>query len=153
MARKWARRGEGVCHLPLAGPLCYPETRATQARHPREVLMATVTPKPRAAETISPQALREAIRFHERYSVGKSGREVNHAESLTALGLAVRDQLVERMHATEDRYRAADAKRVYYLSMEFLIGRSLRNNLINLGIYETCRDILKEINVDVRVIE
>ena len=45
----------------------------------------------------------------------------------------------EQMLETEKRYRAADAKRLYYLSMEFLMGRSLGNNLCNLGFQNFCR--------------
>ena len=47
-------------------------------------------------------------------------------ELFRAVALAVRDQLVDRMLATEERYRQAQAKRLYYLSIEFLMGRSLR---------------------------
>jgi len=105
-------------------------------------------PKP-----ISPAALRDAILFHARYSVGKSAGDLTNAEYFTAVALAVRDQLVDRLLATEERYQQADAKRIYYLSMEFLMGRSLKNNLINLGIYETCRDTLRELGVDVLALE
>ncbi len=115
--------------------------------------MATATESKRQAPVISPAALRDAIHFHAQYSVGKPLAELSHTDCFTAVSLAVRDQLVERMLATEERYRAADAKRVYYLSMEFLIGRSLRHNLINLGIYDICRDALAELKVDIRELE
>ncbi|NJM35176.1 MAG: glycogen/starch/alpha-glucan phosphorylase, partial [Rhodomicrobium sp.] len=62
----------------------------------------------------------------------------------SAVVLAVRDALVDRMLDTEARYRKADSKRLYYLSMEFLIGRSLDNNLANLGIFDLCRQVLQD---------
>jgi glucan phosphorylase len=61
--------------------------------------------------------------------------ESNGRDKFRALALAVRDRLVERLLATEGKYQRQDSKRVYYLSIEFLIGRSLANNLHNLGIY------------------
>jgi starch phosphorylase len=101
----------------------------------------------------SPAALRDAILYHARYSVGKPGKELSHADYFTAVALAVRDQLVDRLIETEERYQAAGAKRLYYLSMEFLMGRALRNNLINLAIWETCRDSLRELGVDIKTLE
>ncbi len=56
--------------------------------------------------------------------------------------LAVRDMLVERMVATRTRFERNGAKKLYYLSLEYLIGRSLESNLFNLGIIEACREIL-----------
>jgi starch phosphorylase len=56
--------------------------------------------------------------------------------------------MLERMLETEDRYLQADAKQLYYLSMEFLIGRSLGNNLINLGLFESCQEALTNLGVD-----
>jgi starch phosphorylase len=85
----------------------------------------------------------EAVQHRLKYSVGKTRENCSQRELFLAVGLAVRDRLVDRMLETEERYRKADAKRLYYLSMEFLIGRSLDNNLINLGLFEICREALE----------
>jgi starch phosphorylase len=52
------------------------------------------------------------------------------------------------MLETEDRYQQTDPKRVHYLSMEYLLGRSLKNNLSNLGMLDLCRDALRKMGVD-----
>jgi starch phosphorylase len=70
-----------------------------------------------------------------------------------AVALAVRDLLVDKMLETEQRYARGDAKRLYYLSIEFLMGRSLGNNLHNLGIYDYCRDVLLKMGVDLDELE
>jgi starch phosphorylase len=74
-------------------------------------------------------------------------------ERLRAVGLAVRDRLVEVAVATYERYRSRGAKAVYYLSMEYLIGRSLANNLINLGAYEEIASTLQQIQQDLGDLE
>jgi hypothetical protein len=51
--------------------------------------------------------------------------------------MSFRDKIVERMIATQERFNQSDAKRVYYLSMEFLMGRSLGNTLYNLGLFDS----------------
>ena len=73
-----------------------------------------------------PASLRRAILYHARYSIGHAREQLTTADYFTAVALAVRDRLVESMLDTLDRYRSAKTKRLYYLSMEFLIGRSLR---------------------------
>src|SRR5256714_1494661 len=65
-----------------------------------------------------------------------------------SLALTVRDRLIERWISTQQRYYKKDAKRVYYLSAEFLMGRALANNLVNLGLYDTARDAMKMLNLD-----
>ena len=72
---------------------------------------------------------------------------------LKGLTLTVRDQLVQRLLDTQARYHQQDAKQVYYLSIEFLIGRSLSNNLHNLGLFEIYREALAEMGVDLGEIE
>ncbi len=64
------------------------------------------------------------------------------------LALAIRDIAIDRMLETEERYRRADAKRVYYVSMEFLIGRCLGDALSNLRLTESARAVLRELDVD-----
>jgi len=61
-----------------------------------------------------------------------------------ALSLSVRDRLVRRWLRTQQRYKDLDVKRVYYLSLEFLMGRLLGNALINLNFYDECYNILKD---------
>jgi starch phosphorylase len=66
-----------------------------------------------------------------------------------ALAYTVRDRLFHRWIKTQEAYYNADAKRVYYLSAEFLVGRSLTNNLINLGLYDRARQALRELGVNI----
>jgi len=113
--------------------------------------MPTTEPRPSVVPDMGD--LRSAIAYHARYSVGKARADLTPVDYFNAVALAVRDRIVESMLATEERYQAAKAKRVYYLSMEFLMGRSLRNNLENLGIYDTCRDVLKDLGVELTALE
>ncbi len=94
--------------------------------------------------------LRDAIEFHLRYTFIRGGESVIPAEMLAPLSLAIRDQLVDRMLETEQRYRQTDAKRLYYLSMEFLMGRLLGDTMCNLRLHELTREVLAErkINLD-----
>jgi glycogen phosphorylase len=84
--------------------------------------------------------LQESIQRHARYSLGKDWRDLSRREQFNAVALAVRDELVDRMLETEQRYKREDSKRLYYISIEFLIGQSLRNNLLNLGLHDACRE-------------
>jgi starch phosphorylase len=61
---------------------------------------------------------------------------------------AVRERLMERWMETMRSYYRSDAKRVYYLSMEFLTGRLLSNSLLNMGCYEPCREALSDLELD-----
>ena len=62
--------------------------------------------------------------------------------------MAVRDRLVERWISTQEEYARQNTKRVYYMSLEFLIGRLLGNNVINLKADQLCREALKEYGID-----
>lgn len=61
-----------------------------------------------------------------------------------ALSLAIRDRLVRKWLRTQHEYNVSDVKRVYYLSMEYMMGRLLGNALINMDFYDECYEILKE---------
>ncbi len=91
--------------------------------------------------------LHQAVLRHVAFSLGATVDALSPRERFLALALAVRDRMIERLLQTEERYRRADAKRLYYLSMEFLIGRSLVNNLVNLGLLEPARAVLAEMGV------
>src|SRR5437762_4252591 len=92
--------------------------------------------------------LEEAICHHVRYSLGKAWPSLSKRDLFVAVALAVRDRIVDKMFETAARYRKADAKRLYYVSMEFLIGRLLGTNLQNLGLLEVCQEALLRMGVD-----
>jgi starch phosphorylase len=104
-------------------------------------------------EASSLPPLQESIRHHIRYSLGKEWKHLSGHDLFMAVALAVRDRLVDRMLATEVRYQQAQAKRLYYLSIEFLMGRALSNNLHNLGLYSLCQEVLREMGMDLAVAE
>ncbi len=83
------------------------------------------------------------------YAVGKNPAAARPQDWLQATELAVRDRMVERWMKTTNEYYAQDAKRVYYLSMEFLIGRTFTNALLALGIYQEVKDALRALDIDI----
>src|ERR1700730_14812618 len=103
------------------------------------------------ADSVS--ALRDSICQHVRYSLGKERHNLSGHDLFLAVALAVRDRLVDRMLETEERYQKADAKRLYYLYMEFLMGRALGNNLSNLGILDRCQEALRKIELELEAAE
>lgn len=99
-------------------------------------------------EDASAEQIKELTLFHLKYTRGKDWRSATEFDLLTSFSAAVMDLCVDRFIATQRTYVDKDAKRVYYLSMEFLTGKFLENNLIALGVYEEGRKALKEIGVD-----
>ena len=89
-----------------------------------------------------------AVRRHVRYGRGKRFAEATPADLLDAVSLACREWLVDRMLASEQRARDRDEKRVYYLSLEFLIGRSLEASLHNLRALDEVRRALAPLGID-----
>lgn len=80
---------------------------------------------------------------HLEFTLVKDRITVTKDDAYYALSLAVRDRMVRRWLRTQREYHIKDPKRVYYLSLEYLMGRLLGNALINLDYYEECRELLK----------
>ena len=99
------------------------------------------------------EELAASIEDYLRYTFGLRPKEASGQHFFRACALAVRERMLERMFETERRYHEAHAKRVYYLSMEFLIGRSLRNNLLSLGILEPVSDALRKLGTQLDRVE
>ncbi len=78
-----------------------------------------------------------------RYVLGKKTSRATKRDMFNAVSSAVRKYLIDMSFLTEERYLANDAKRLHYISLEYLTGRLLSSNLINLGIYDECRAYLK----------
>jgi len=86
------------------------------------------------------------------YRIGKDATVATQDDWLTAVILVVRDRVVTKwMESTRDTYRR-EGKRVYYLSLEFLIGRLMRDAMTNLGLVDELQEALSELGVDLDVI-
>ena len=93
-------------------------------------------------------SIQQAFLEHLFYTVGKDHHNAQRRDAFVALAHVVRDRLMQRWMRTQQRYYEVDAKRVYYLSLEFLMGRALANNLISMGLYDEVRAILAEFDID-----
>jgi glycogen phosphorylase len=91
------------------------------------------------------EALKRDIEGHVRYTLARDAATASERDVYMSTAYSVRDRLAERWAATNARYHARDAKRVYYLSLEFLIGRTLGNAMINLGLEGAAAEALEEL--------
>lgn len=106
-------------------------------------------PAPRVSD---PKILAQEIIERLTYRIGKDARVAKPHDWLTASILVVRDRIIDRwMESTRETYRTG-AKRVYYLSLEFLIGRLTRDAVTNLGLMEELREALLSLGVDLDMI-
>ena len=102
---------------------------------------------------MSDNTLVMAVVDHLRYTFAKNKKTASADDIYLAMSLAIRDRLIHRWMKTMKRYYENDAKRVYYLSAEYLLGRSMRNNLMNMGLYDTAKRLLAEHDLDLSEIE
>ena len=86
------------------------------------------------------QSIIDAFAFRMKYSVARDAYNATDLDAFQALAFSVRDRVMDRWFTTQDAFYKLDTKRVYYLSAEFLMGRALLSNLLNLGLYETAAD-------------
>jgi starch phosphorylase len=93
-------------------------------------------------------AFKRAVLDHLLYTCAKHPGEATAEDLYHALAHTVRDRLVHRWLATQHTYELRDAKRLYYLSSEFLTGRSLGLCLLNLGLYESAELLCAERGLD-----
>lgn len=80
-------------------------------------------------------------------------QEATAEQIFQAVSYAVKDAIIDAWLATQKEYERSDPKTVYYLSMEFLMGRALGNSLINLTFYDGVKEAMEELGVDLNVIE
>ena len=111
--------------------------------------MTRVDPLPACSEKPTSADLQRSFLRHLKYTLVKDKYSATKSDLYHALAYAVRDVLVDRWLDTQQTYYINDAKRVYYMSMEFLMGRALGNSLINLGIMEEWQTALKQMGIDV----
>ena len=99
------------------------------------------------------KAFKAAVKDNVKTLYRKTIDEATPQQLFQAVSYAVKDVIIDDWIETQKRYDETDAKTVYYMSMEFLMGRALGNNLINMTAYKEVKEALEEMNIDLNVIE
>lgn len=102
---------------------------------------------------MKPNELAEAIALHFNVTLGRDSSCKSCHYTYSALALTVRDRLMERWKNTLSAYREADCKRAYYLSLEFLMGRTLSNAMLNLGVSSPMVKALESLGLEMEELE
>ncbi|ESQ13267.1 MAG: hypothetical protein N838_15840 [Thiohalocapsa sp. PB-PSB1] len=119
-----------------------PSTSKTTENLPRNLLIDQLV------LGMDADSLADDIRRHFNHTLGCDKHSVSTHHAYQALVLALRDRLMERWKSTHYSYQNHHCKRTLYLSMEFLMGRSLGNNLLNLGITDVVVEALQDLGLD-----
>ncbi|HCW99929.1 MAG TPA: glycogen phosphorylase, partial [Pantoea sp.] len=98
--------------------------------------------------TLTVEALKHSIAYKLMFTIGKDPSVANQHDWLNASLLAVRDRMVERWLRSSRAQLSQDVRQVYYLSMEFLLGRTLGNALMAMGIYDDLNQALDEMGLN-----
>src|SRR3954468_14213901 len=98
-------------------------------------------------------ALKARISDHLTYTLARDHSSATSRDVYFSAAWAVRDRLADKWASTQARYHQKDAKRVYYLSLEFLMGRTLGNALLNLGLHDATAEALEELETTLEEME
>ncbi len=99
------------------------------------------------------ELFKRSVLYNVKTLYRKTLEEATPQQIFQAVSYAVKDQVITNWMDTQEEYEKEDPKIVYYLSMEFLMGRALGNMMINLQAYKDAKDALEELGVDINVIE
>lgn len=99
------------------------------------------------------ELFRRSVLYNIKTLYRKTLEEATRQEVFQATAYAIKDQIIDYWMKSQKEYEKQDAKRLYYMSMEFLMGRALGNNLINLQAYEGVKEVLEELGFDINAIE
>ncbi|MCY3023256.1 MAG: glycogen/starch/alpha-glucan phosphorylase [Planctomycetota bacterium] len=99
------------------------------------------------------ESLKRGFAHHLKYELARDHFTATQHDRYVALARTIRDRLIERWIETQQAHHKRRAKRVYYLSLEFLMGRALSNNVINLGLEKELQKALGELGLDWRALQ
>lgn len=105
------------------------------------------------SKKFSKKAFIESVKSNLKTLYRRTLEDATKQQVFQAVSYAVKDTIIDNWMATQKVYEEEDPKMVYYMSMEFLMGRALGNNLINLTEYNEVKEALDEIGFDLNVIE
>jgi glycogen phosphorylase len=114
----------------------------------RKTPIINLSPSTNALQGMDKRSIQECFVNHMEFSLAKDEYSATLRDCYVSLALLLRDRMFERWIETQQSYYDEDVKRVYYLSLEFLLGRSVGNGLINLGLYDTVREALDELGYE-----
>ena len=106
-----------------------------------------------AKNTFNKAEFQKAVKDNVKRLYRKTIEEASEQQRFQAVAYAVKDEIIDNWLATQEQYKKDDPKTVYYMSMEFLMGRALGNCLINLTSYKEVREALEEMGINLNVIE
>ena len=96
---------------------------------------------------------KESVKENVKFLYRKTLEEATQEQIFQAVSYTVKDVIIDNWLETQNAYQKQDPKIVYYMSMEFLMGRALGNNLLNLTAYGEVKEALEELGLDLNVIE
>lgn len=99
------------------------------------------------------EALEASILCNLEYRLAKDQYSATNYDRFLSTAYSIVERLVERWIATQQTYHNKNPKRIYYFSMEYLLGKSLENSLINLDLYDVCKEALEELDMDLDEIQ
>lgn len=102
---------------------------------------------------LSKEKFKEAFLDRLQSMYGKSLEEATPFDKFTVLGSVIRDDIGKNWVRTNEEYRKKGVKQVYYFSLEFLLGRLLNSNLLNLGLRQEIEEALKGLGIDLKELE
>ncbi|MEG0712527.1 MAG: glycogen/starch/alpha-glucan phosphorylase, partial [Niameybacter sp.] len=100
---------------------------------------------------INKQPIKEYMEMYCKMTYGKTVKHATTDEVWSALSTAIMSQIVDRWYVTTKAYKSH--KMAFYISAEYLMGRALGNNLINLQAYDEVKNLLKDLNIDLNEVE
>ncbi len=109
--------------------------------------------KKTATPTFDTELFKRSVLYNVKTLYRKSLEEATDQQIFQAVSYAIKDAVVDNWMKSQKEYGKQDPKMVYYLSMEFLMGRALGNNIINLQAYKEVQEALEELGLDLNVIE
>jgi starch phosphorylase len=121
--------------------------KKTSAKKPASSKAATSAPK-NIRSGLDKETVKWDFAENLKYSMGVDSYSATENDRYMALAYAVRDRLINQWLQTQRTHHKQDVKRVYYLSLEFLMGRAMGNNVINAGIEGAVREALDELGYD-----
>ncbi|MCQ2520883.1 MAG: glycogen/starch/alpha-glucan phosphorylase [Lachnospiraceae bacterium] len=104
-------------------------------------------------ESFDKELFKRSVLYNIKTLYRKTLEEATPQQIFQAVSYAVKDQVVDMWLETQKQYEKKDPKTVYYLSMEFLMGRALGNMMINMKAYKPVKEALKELDIDIDVVE